>query len=467
LGDIQTIPAPSYGYWMPLASFLALGGIKLGTCGFSAARMGFLLVGALIPPIAAALAYSLAKERKIALLAGIMASFSSFYLPFLPTTDTFGIYMLCGGVFLLLLTHKDWKFTPLSLGVLAGLMHLARADGLLWLGVAALALGFPSPCGRGARDEGKKVVIKNYLLLILGYLFIFGPWMLRNLLVFSSPLGSGSLKTLWLTTYDELYTYPADNLNFTRWWSRGLKTILKDRLWALGMNLQTALAIQGQIMLAPLILLGGWNLRRDGRVVLGSLAWLGTLSVMTLIFPFAGARGGFFHSGAALQTLFWALSAVGLHELVSWGTEKRDWQLSQAWGVLGTGIVLLLIGVSIFIVQNRVVGNNPSSPVWNANYQKTQELEEVLLTLGAMPEDVVMINNPPGYSLVSTRPTIVIPNEDMVTLLTVAEEHNAKYLVLENNHPQPLDELYTSPRSQGKLRYLQSQDGAHFFEIEE
>jgi len=59
---------------------------------------------------------------------------------------------------------------------------------------------------------------------------------------------------------------------------------------------------------------------------------------------------------------------------------------------------------------------------------------------------------------------IVIPNGDLDTLLAAAQEYHAKYLILEKNHPQLLDELYTSPRSQGKLRYLQSGDGTHFFQ---
>ncbi len=456
LGDTQGEGVvPSYGYWMPLASFLALGGGLRGGGGFPAARAGFLLVAATIPPLTAALAYSFTEKRKIALMAGALASFSSFYLPFLPTTDTFGLYMIFGGLFFLLLASEKPTLAPFGLGILAGLMHLSRADGFIWLGVAVLAAS-PSPRRRGARGE-----------VILGYLLTFGPWMLRNQLVFGSPLGAGGLKTLWLTTYNELYTYPASQLTFARWWGRGLAAILQDRAWALGQNLQTALAVQGQILLAPLILLGGWKSRRDARVALGGLAWLGTLGLMTVIFPFAGARGGFFHSGAAFQPLLWALSALGLHELVSWGAKKRGWKLQQAWRVLGTGIVLLLAGISIFIVQSRVVGAHFSSPAWDASYHKAQKLEQTLQSLGAGAEDTVMVNNPPGYSLVSERPAIVIPNGDVNTLLAAAQEYHAKYLILEANHPQPLDELYDSPHSQGKLRYLQSQDGTHFFRIED
>lgn len=261
LGDGGALPQPSHGYWMPLASFLAMVGLGLaGGGGFSAARTGFLLVGASIPPLAAALAHSLTKNRRISLMAGIWAGFSTFYLPFLPTTDTFGIYMLCGGAFFLLLAYQEHKFAPLGLGLVAGLMHLSRADGILWLAVALFSLAIKDQTPIGAASPARAATPKNqssigaaspdradtpteglplrtkitpYLYLLLGYLLIFAPWMVRNLLVFGSVLGDGGLKTLWLTTYDELYAYPAGQLTFARWWGRGLKAILQDRLWAL------------------------------------------------------------------------------------------------------------------------------------------------------------------------------------------------------------------------------------------
>lgn len=478
LGDIQALPSPSYGYWMPLASFLALGGIKAARGGgFAIAQAGSILIGVSIPSLAAALAHTLTKKRKTALFAGTAAVFSSFYLPFLSTTDTFGLYMLFGGLFFLLLSCKKPILTPLGLGAIAALMHLARADGIFWLAVALLSLVIknqrlikktpPDPAATPAEGLSLRVKITPYFIAILGYLLVFGPWMLRNCLVFGSPFGAGGLKALWITSYDELYTYPASQLTFTRWWERGIQAMIQDSVWALGQNLQTALAVQGQILLAPLLLLGAWKLRRNQRVFVAIVAWFGTLGLMTIVFPFPGARGGFFHSGSAFQPLLWALAAVGLDALIIWGAEHRSWLPRQAWGILGTGIILLLVALSGFIIQTRVIGDNPSAPVWNNGYNKAQKLEKTLQSLGAAPEDAVMVNNPPGYSLVSQRPIFVIPNGDVSTLLSVARHYHVKYLILEENHPQALEELYTTPASQEKLAYLFSTGTTHFFRLED
>jgi hypothetical protein len=133
------LPHPSFSYWMPLTSLLAAaGGALFGPGSWSAARIGFLVVAVALPPLTAWLAWSITARRDLALTSGILAVFSAFYLPFLTVTDTFGLYMLFGGLFFLVLYRKPTLWTALFLGVLAGLMHLSRADGMLWLVLALL-----------------------------------------------------------------------------------------------------------------------------------------------------------------------------------------------------------------------------------------------------------------------------------------------------------------------------------------
>jgi hypothetical protein len=109
--------------------------------------------------------------------------------------------------------------------------------------------------------------------------------------VFGTPLAPGGSRVLWLTRYDQLFAYPASQLTFASWWHSGLTEILKVRLWALGLNLESALAVQGSIFLLPLILIGLWQLRKENRTLLVVLAWGVTLTAMILVFPFARARG--------------------------------------------------------------------------------------------------------------------------------------------------------------------------------
>ena len=127
-----------------------------------------------------------------------------------------------------------------------------------------------------------------------------GPWFWRNEQTYGALLAPGGHYLLWLKNYDETFTYPPNQLTMQSWLAQGWQTIVNVRLDALRMNLLNAFAAQGGIFLFPFILIGIWRYRKDERVQFASLVWLGLLLVMTFIFPFAGPRGGFFHSGAAI-----------------------------------------------------------------------------------------------------------------------------------------------------------------------
>jgi hypothetical protein len=323
LDDPAGLPHPSNAYWMPLASLLvAAGSVLFGSASWVAARVGFLLVAALIPPVTAALAWSFSSRRDLALTSGFLAVFSAFYLPFLPMTDTFGLYMLFGGLIFLVLNRKPSALNPLLLGLLAGLMHLTRADGLLWLLIVLIAVIFVLP----KLPQHRNTQILSFLLLaVAGYLLVMAPWFIRNLHAFGALLAPGSSKTLWLTSYDQLFAYPPGQISFSTWIQSGVGAILRARLWALGLNLSTILGVQGEVVLLPLIVIGFWYLRKDRRIQLAAFAWFVILAAMTIAFPFAGARGGFFHSGASFQILLWALAPIGLDRVYLWGSRNRSW----------------------------------------------------------------------------------------------------------------------------------------------
>lgn len=491
LDDPQGIPHPMFTYWMPLAALLAAVGMKVsGMVNFAGARLGFLLVAGCLPPLTAALAYTFTPQRWAAVLAGLLAALPGFYLAFLPTTDTFGLYMLFGGFFFMCIstggnvrTFKRLNVLmffggPLLLGLLAGSMHLARADGLLWLGVGVIAVSgqrveirarFPTI----TQQLSHRTFFRSHLafhafrlmFLILGYLIVMSPWMVRNLTTFGTLLAPGSGRALWITAYDEIFAYPAAILTPMHWWDSGLGEIIRARLEALSQNLQTAFVVQGGIFLAPLIVAGMWRMRNDRRVRLGGLAWGMLFLGMTLVFPYLGARGGFFHSGAALQLLFWGLVPAGLDSLLAWGNRQRGWNPWVARPILAGGLVGLTLLLTGLTTWPRVIGQNQNNPAWGEAGAAYLDLEQVLQRLGANSDDIVVVNNPPGYQAMTGREAIVIPEGDEQTILAVAQRYGGKYLLLEQNHPAGLDDLYRNPGDRPGLRYLKTDEEIHIFEV--
>ncbi|MFO3796623.1 MAG: hypothetical protein ACK8QZ_04970, partial [Anaerolineales bacterium] len=188
------------------------------------------------------------------------------------------------------------------------------------------------------------------------------------------------------------FVYPPQLLTPQHLLASGWGEIAQARLWALWMNAQTAFAAQGEILLFPLILIGAWKYRRHGWVEVGILAWSGLYLAHSLLFPFAGVRGGFFHGGAALQPLWFVLAAIGFEELLRWAARRRKWYLPQAQMVFRPAIVLFLAVLTVYLVWTRVFRAG-----WGEGEQFYPAIEQQLVQAGADPQAPVMVLNPPAY----------------------------------------------------------------------
>jgi hypothetical protein len=307
----------------------------------------------------------------------------------------------------------------------------------------------------------------------LGYLLIMGPWFARNISVFGTPLAPGGTKMLWLRSYDQIFAFPASQLTLASWWHSGLAAILEARVWSLGLNLANTLSVQAEVFLLPLIGLGLWHLRKDRCVQMTGLAWLLTLGAMTVAFPFAGARGGFFHSGAALQTVWWALAPVGLERAIQWGRRKRGWNVVQARTIFRVALIGLAVLLTVMIFWSRVIGGNAglaSQPsqgnAWGQENYAYSLIDKYLVLHGAAAGDTVMVANPPGFYLESGNPAIAIPDGNINTALAAARQYNALYLILEaGSVPADLLTVYENPKGQMDLTYLGEVEHARIFLI--
>lgn len=454
LDNPQGLPHPSHGYWMPLASIVAaLGMFVTGQQTYAAGRLAFILIAALVPALTAALAYSFSRRRDLALTSGLLAVFPVFHLPFMPVTDNYGIFMLLGGLyFLLAIRPRPWFW----LGLFAGLMTLARSDGLLWLALTFLFILWR------IRDEKESLgsLIRFGFSALIGFLLVMGPWYIRNFDVYGSWMSPGNSRALWLTSYDETFIYPASKLTMQSWLASGWDAIFKVRLWALWNNFQTMLAAQGHIILFPFILAGMWGRRRERRVQLGFTGWMVLFVVLSLVFPFAGVRGSFFHAGAALQPLFWSLAPLGLESVVAWA-RSRGWFTRQAQVVFRVAIVQIVILLSIYLVWVRLFQKG-----WDEGELSYPAVERYLVAQGIEPGAPVMALNPPGYYLMTRRPAIVQPYGDVQTLLAAAQRYGVKYLVFEPaGRLAPIKNLYDHPQDYNQFDYLGEVNDIRIFEI--
>lgn len=455
----QSLPHPSHGYWFPLASILAAAGMWLaGSQAFWAGRLAFLLIAAGVAPLTSLLAYQITTRRDFALAAGFLAVFCGYHAPFMPTTDNFGPFMFLGALFFLCLPRTQ-KFAPFFLGLSAGLMNLARSDGLLWFGLGGLGL-LGLWWERKPRPSFSALLVP-VLLFVAGYALIMSPWMLRNLSIWGTPLTPSGSRVLWMTRYDETFAWPPDRINSANWLAAGLGSALRGRLEALKLNAVNTIAAQTAFLLFPFILVGLWQLRQKLQVRLAAFAWLILFVVMSLIFPFAGSRGSFFHAAAALQPVWLTAAVVGL-DFVVLKARSRGWFTPVAQRLFRFALVVFMAMLTVALAYISVNLND-----WNQFRRAYLQVEQKLVENGAQPTDVVIVANAPGYYVVNGRSAIIVPDENLDSVRALARQFGARYLVLEKTfYTDPMIPVYKDPENQPGLRYLGEFDDIRLFAIQ-
>jgi len=427
LNDPAGLPIPSHQYWMPLPSILAALSMWMGGMSFRAAQVPFMLLSALLAVIAYAVAWQTSASRRHAWAAAMLTIFSGFYMTYWSIPETFAPFAVLGSLSLWAMSRSQASCWGVVAGAFVGLAHLTRADGVLLL----LPVLFIRP-GKSWR---------GVLWTALGYAFAMSPWLIHNWTTTGRLLSIAGAKTLFLTNYDDLYSF-GKTLDLSTYLSWGMGNVLLSKLDALWANLQTLVAVVGMIFLAPFAVIGFWRQRRDplyqAAMVYGAALYL----VMSLAFTFPGARGGMFHSGAALLPFIFAAALVGLDSVVGWAAARiSTWEAVKARRGFTWELVGLAALVSVALYGLRVRGWNQADAVYAS----------IGVSLSGQPSVVVMVNDPPGYVYHTGQAAIAIPNGDMDTLLAAARRYGATWVVLDENRPVALAELYAQPQSDPRL----------------
>jgi 4-amino-4-deoxy-L-arabinose transferase-like glycosyltransferase len=421
IGAPDSLPAPSHLYWMPLTSLIAaLGMGVLNMPGnYAASQWPFTLMLAGTTCVGFWLGGRLGARRH-AWIAGLLTLFSGFFSVRWGATDTFAPYALVGSLCLVFLSlgvctpsssQKRRALCFTLAGVVAGLGHLTRADGLLLLLVGWLVILWP---------WGKRLWPRNVALVVLtcAYILVMLPWFVRNLNAIGTPLPVGGAQVIWFTEYDDLFNYPPDSSANT-FFANGLNTFVSSRWEAFINNLGNFVAVEGLIVMTPLMLVGLWRRRHDGFLRAFWLYVLGLHLAMTLVFPYPGYRGGLFHSSAALVPWWAALGVVGLDDVVEWAARRRRrWNAGVAKAIFSLALVTIALYLSLSTgLRGRVLSGTP----------ELYRLLSEQLPAGAR----VMINDPPQLYYFTGLGGVVLPNESPDVILEIARKYDIDYLLLE------------------------------------
>jgi hypothetical protein len=264
---------------------------------------------------------------------------------------------------------------------------------------------------------------------------------------------------LWLENYNQTFSYPADTITREGFLNAGWGAAINVRLKALGSNFGNTFAAQGGIFLFPFILIGLWQLRKEFRTRIAVTGWAILFFIMTIVFPFAGARGSFFHAGAAFQPMWWVAAPVGLNVVISFA-RRRGLFADNAYKIFQGMLVVLAVFMTYYLVSLRVLGE------WATEDGVYAKVEQVFIENGISPQVGVIVRNPPGYYISSGRPAIALPYGDESVIKRVAKRYGASLLVLESSGTfESIQALYDDPKDTDILTYLGEVDEAKLYLI--
>lgn len=447
LDSPQSLPHASHGYWYPLASLLAaLGMVVTGSTSFATAKIGFVLLGGLIGPLMALAGYQYSGSRQKGWLAGLLGIFSGFYSPFISTTDNYGVCIVLGcALFLLLGGNLPKKY--FYIGLVIGLLNLARSDSLLWLGTLLLWLLWDGL----VKKEVTTTVAGKIGWVVLGYSLVMAPWMARNILVFGSPFSAAGDKVLWLTNYYDTLAWPASRVNLATFLASGWREIFRVRVGVLWTLIQNGFFAQVGILNIVWFGLGFKKAWTEKRVRYFLLSWVLLLGVMGVLFPYAASRGSFFHAGA---TVF-PVMVIVIVEGVWIGFEK-----------LRIGKYIWTVALVAIFYSGYVIYQSVQIMDWDRFNRVYISIEENLVLDGASLTETIMVSNPPGYFSATSRPAIIVPNETLDTIMTLAKKFDVTYILFDEKYCQlPKQDYCFKAVSMGDLVYLTSVEDIHIFKI--
>ena len=426
-----TLPIPSNGFWMPLASIVQLPTMWLLGPTALASALPFILAGSLAAPLTWLIAREIGCRPAVALAAGIAVASPAAAAIYASQPDNFSLYQPIGTAVLWLTARglKGHRRSFALAGLMVGLASLSRNDGMLLGIVVGLAFGWDR--WRAWRSGGARMpaIPWRYALVCAGlFALVMAPWYLRQLAVFGSfSPSSGFGRVLFIQNYDDIERVTGD-MSLSAYLGQGLGPLLTSRLVGLVAAIGIFSVLACSLALAPCVVVGAWARRRSADFG-PYFAYAGILfAVSILLFPVFITHGTFLHSAVALVPYSCIVGFEGLALVVAWVCRhRRTWREERA--------TPLFTGAAVGImVLSTVVYASMSFPSWDRERSLLAAAGRALDAAGAPQTDRLLSADPAGFEYFTGRGGVVTPSDSLDAAHEVAVDYGIRWLVLERAH---------------------------------
>jgi hypothetical protein len=336
-------------------------------------------------------------------------------------------------------------------GLLLGLAHLCRPDGILLWGVMLFFAAMHAWNRRSFAPFFRQVSI-----IAAGYFLVTGPWFIRNLAVFGRPLPVPSSRFPFLTDYEQIFACSTDfGLRSLLDW--GIRAIIQSKCDESIRNLEQLFHFRRLFLVGLLAAIG--SLKRFKSMRAG-LLYLGILwGVMSFVITLPGSRashGSFAHALPALLpflVLGFAAGARTLAELFSRKAAGATSPLSVLKSVAFVGlhaVIGLSFCYSLFAVRE-LYGYNDAMVV-----RDIRGLHANLTAIGKiLPANaVIMTRNPWEVFYVTRRKSVQIPWDGLTDFLEIARRYKVTHLLLTDRRRPYLEEFISTNQGKSMVELL-------------
>jgi 4-amino-4-deoxy-L-arabinose transferase-like glycosyltransferase len=205
-------------YWLPFTSLIISAFMVIGGKSLFVAILPSILFGVILSIIGYLIYLNFFKSKPGACYTAIICLFAPDLFKYSLLTDSTIYYavFVSLGLLLLLKASKNMRFYILA-AILAGIAHFTRQDGVLYMIVVVVIILFSK--------HSMKSKLMILTLSILAYLVVLSPLIASNLSNIGTPFSPISSKTIFLKSYEDIYSY-SKNLSLDSYLELGLANII-------------------------------------------------------------------------------------------------------------------------------------------------------------------------------------------------------------------------------------------------
>ncbi len=417
-----TLPIAANAHWMPLAELVQVPFIWVLGATPLAAMLPFWIIGALAAPLTFWIARDAQFSRSSAVAAALMVAAPGALTPYFSQPDNFGLFITLGAGSLWLCARglRGDRRAFVVGGALVGLAALARSDGVL-LGLPFALVGVRD-LWRSRLPTGSLLGWRSVTGCALAFALVVVAWLVRQDVVFGSPLPSADSGILWLRDYSQLFSV-GDPATVNGWLAQGAGPLLASRIGGLAAAVGLFALLPLVVVLAPFAVIGAWRRRHDIAFA-PFLVYAGALFAASgLLFAVHVPHGTFIHSAAALLPHTFLLVIVGVEAAVEAAARRRpSWHAPQATRVF-------VAGASVVTLFGAIMGTLTTVGQWQA--VRAPQLAVTRAFADIAGTDLVMSADPGAVRWLTGHGGIVTPNDTLPVIEQALRDYDVRWLLLE------------------------------------